>query len=88
MSEVVTDEDVRELIRNLLQRAKNGDTVAAKELLDRVAGKSATYDALTLELRGEEFAAKQREQESLDPFERLCRDFGVRRTDEEVGSDG
>ncbi len=40
MLEAVTEDDVRAVVRGLVDRAKAGDAVAVRELLDRVTGKA------------------------------------------------
>jgi hypothetical protein len=38
--EAVTEEDLREIVRALVERAKGGDIAAIREVLNRVAGKA------------------------------------------------
>lgn len=40
----VTPEDIDAIVRAMIQRAKGGDMVATKELLDRAVGKPAQGD--------------------------------------------
>lgn len=42
----VTEEDVKAIVRKLVQEAKDGDTVAAREVLDRTIGKAAQTELL------------------------------------------
>lgn len=37
----VTDVDIREIVQALVRRAKTGDIIAARELLDRLLGKAS-----------------------------------------------
>lgn len=45
----VSDEDMRAVVRAVLAKAKNGDSQAAKEIIDRLLGKAKE----TVELTGE-----------------------------------
>ncbi len=38
----VTDEDVKAIVAKMVERAKNGDVAAAKEVLDRLVGRPAS----------------------------------------------
>jgi hypothetical protein len=40
MMDAVSDDDLRAIVRALVKKAKRGDTVAAREVLDRLIGKS------------------------------------------------
>lgn len=46
MFEAVSDRDVRQILAALVNAAKNGDTIAAREVLDRTIGKAAQTDVL------------------------------------------
>ena len=46
----VTPDDIAEVIRALVVAAKGGDVMAARELLNRVAGKPATFMELSIEV--------------------------------------
>ena len=39
MLDAITDDDVKQIVRALVNRARNGDVRAAREVLDRVVGK-------------------------------------------------
>ena len=41
MLDAVTEDDLRDIVRALVERAKDGDIVAAREILTRVIGKPA-----------------------------------------------
>ena len=40
LMEAVTDEDLRQIVQALVLKAKGGDTMAAREILDRLLGKA------------------------------------------------
>ena len=42
LMETVTDNDLRQLVRTLVDKGKGGDVMAAREVLDRLLGKSKT----------------------------------------------
>lgn len=44
--DAVTDDDVRKIVAALVKAAKAGDTVAAREVLDRTIGKPAQTELL------------------------------------------
>lgn len=44
--DTVTAEDVAEVVRALVAQAKNGDVVAAREVLDRTIGKALELDVI------------------------------------------
>ena len=44
--EAVTEQDIQDIVATLVSAAKNGDTVAAREVLDRTIGKSVQTDML------------------------------------------
>ena len=47
--EAVTEEDLRAVVVALIKKAKGGDVMAARELLDRLVGKSAAPVLLDLQ---------------------------------------
>jgi len=44
--EAVSEEDIKAIIAKLIEAAKNGDVVAAREVLDRTIGKAAQTELL------------------------------------------
>ena len=44
--EAVTEEDIKAIIAKLVETAKGGDVVAAREVLDRVVGKACQTELL------------------------------------------
>ena len=47
--EEVSDSDLRELVRTLVERGKRGDVMAAREVLDRLMGKAKVTMAVEIE---------------------------------------
>jgi hypothetical protein len=53
IADAVTDEDVADIIRALVRQAKAGDVMAAREVLDRVAGRVKLEAELAVNARPE-----------------------------------
>ena len=66
LSDAVTQADVVEIVRALVQRAKEGDTQAAKILLDRLYGK-----VTVTQKRASTGTAEARRAKTLKIIERL-----------------
>ena len=71
----VTHEDIEEIIHSQVEKAKHGDTVAAKFIVERILGRPQTIDlslvaikARIAEMRAESDEASQKEIMKLLPF--------------------
>lgn len=77
MLEAVSEDDLREIIAALVVRAKSGDLAAAREVLNRLAGKPGYIeqaDPDRVELHEAELAAELRDRERGERVDALYGD--------------